>query len=71
MRKKISVGELISKYRTKAHFTEAYESKGKVIPDGIHLGWNYIKQIISGEKLLLNQVDLEGFHIPPRLHNKA
>ena len=66
-----SLGELMSKFKTKDHFIEAYTSKGKVIPEDLPIGWNYIRQIITGEKLLITQNNLDGFSLPPRLINKT
>lgn len=66
MNKTISLGELLSKYKTKEHFITAYKLQSKVLPDEISFGWNYIGQIITGKKLLINESDLQGFHIPPR-----
>lgn len=60
------LGQLMSKYKTKDHFIMAYKSKGKILPREIDFGWNYIRQVVTGEKLLINNEDLKGFKIPPR-----
>lgn len=63
---KVTLSQIIGKYRTKEHFIQAYERKGKLIPKKMVFGWNYIKQILSGEKALLDESLVEGFSIPPR-----
>lgn len=62
----ITSAELVSKFKTKEHFIDAFETNGKVIPTEISFGWNFIRQVMIGEKRLLDQRLLEGFNIPPR-----
>lgn len=69
--KELSVAQIMAKFCTVDHFRQAYEAKGKVLPDNIYLGWNYIKQILTGEKLLINKLDLTAFTEPPRSNKKT
>lgn len=62
----IFLGEITAKYRTKEHFVKAYKQAGLVLSNEMYIGWNYIKQIITGEKLLLKSNDIDGFKIIPR-----
>ncbi len=66
MAKTVTIGEVISKFKTKHHFVTAYEKKGKILPTSIDFGWNYIKQVLTGEKLLININQLENYELPPR-----
>jgi hypothetical protein len=66
MEKTISIGDLLSKYKTIKHFCEAYKLSGKVLIDNQYVSWYYIRQIVTGEKLLINVKDIEDVDIPPR-----
>lgn len=70
-KKEVTLSYIIGKYKTKDHFISAYEQKGKLIPKKISFGWNFIKQILSGEKRLLNTVQVEELKIPPRYIKKT
>lgn len=67
----MSVGELTSKYRTKEHFVEAYTRYGRLLPLRTSFGWGYVKQVMCGEKLLIDKKDGEKIQIPPRSTNKT
>jgi hypothetical protein len=64
--RELTVGELTSKYKTIAHFVDAYRQYGKVLPEDLYIGWNYVRQLVTGEKLLVEQKQLEGFSLPPK-----
>lgn len=68
MSKTMSLAEIVSKFKTKDHFYQAYTKKGKVLPNDLFIGWNYIKQILIGDKLLLDQSQLDGFSLPPKYY---
>ena len=67
MDKLVSLGDLLSKYKTVHHFCEAYRQAGKLLVDEEYISWFYIRQIVIGEKLLANLKDIEHIDIPPRL----
>ena len=62
----VSLGEILAKYKTTRHFYEAYLASGKVVVDPDYISWNYVKEILTGSKLLINQKDVEGVVIPPK-----
>lgn len=64
--KEFTVAEIISKFKSKRHFKEAYEKEGKVIVDVQYLSWAYISQILTGEKLVVSVTELKDFSVPPR-----
>lgn len=66
----MTISEIISKFKSKEHFRVAYEKEGKLLPEDTFLGWNYIKQILSGEKLLIDLSQLKDFDLPPRFNKK-
>lgn len=66
MSSKLSLGHLMSKYKTRDHFITAYKDKRKVLPLDMPFEWNYIRQVVSGVKLLIGESDLMGFKLPPR-----
>ena len=67
----MSVGQLTSKYQTKAHFIHAYTQHGKLLPVRTSFGWSFIRQVLSGEKMLLDTKDTDCIQVPPRLTEKA
>ena len=71
MDKIVSLGDLLSKYKTVRHFCEAYSTSGKVLIEDQYVSWYYIRQIVTGEKKLLNIKDVENIDIPPRSYNKT
>ena len=60
------IAEIMSKFKSKRHFKEAYEKEGKIIVDIDYLSWAYIGQILTGEKLVASNKDLKDFYLPPR-----
>ena len=66
MDKVVSLGDLLLKYKTVRHFCEAYRTSGKVLIEDQYVSWYYIRQIVTGEKKLLNFKDIDNIDIPPR-----
>jgi hypothetical protein len=63
----MSVGEVVGRYRSKEHFAQAYAKSGKLLPAECDYGWNYIQQILAGEKQLIDAALVKDLSIPPRL----
>lgn len=50
---KITIVELILNYQSLINFAFAYESKGFLVPDPLYLSWQYILEIVTGQKKLI------------------
>jgi len=53
MDKEVSLGDLLSKYKTVRHFCTAYRQSGKLVIDDDYVSWSYIRRLVVGEKLLI------------------
>lgn len=62
----MTLAELINKFKTKQHFVEACRQNGKLAPSDLHFSWDYVRQIMSGQKKLIDLQEVESVQIPPR-----
>lgn len=62
----VSIITIMSKFKSKRHFHEAYTAQGKLLVDSQYLSWNYIAEVLTGKKLLISTGQLKDFCLPPR-----
>jgi hypothetical protein len=63
---KISLAQLLGKYKTLKHAYTAYMDAGKVVVDLKYWSWNYIRDIVTGHKILIDKTATSGMKLPPR-----
>lgn len=62
----VGMGEISGKYKTVQHFYDAYTAAGKIMIDKQYISWHYIKDILIGQKFLINKNDIANLIVPPR-----
>lgn len=67
---KLTLSKLLSKYKTFKHVREAYSKAEKIMVDLKYISWEYVKDIVTDVKALINEKDIDNFKLPPRLLNK-
>lgn len=67
----MSLNELLTEFHTKDHFVEACRQKGKFTPPTNIFSWDFVRQVMWGEKDLIDTQATLTFDVPPRFAGKT
>ena len=65
-RDRMSITELVMRFHTKDHFVESCRQQDKFTPPISAFSWDFIRQVMAGEKKLLDLSRASDVRVPPR-----
>ena len=60
------ISEIISKIKSKEGFIIMFNRNGFLVIDKEFISWEYVIQVVSGDKNLIRINDVGDFDVPPR-----
>lgn len=64
----MTVNEITAKFKSLKHFAEAYRNAGKLLVDDQYISWHYVKDVLTGDKMLLDVEKVKDIRVPPRYY---
>lgn len=64
------ISDVITRIKSKDGFLAMFQMNGFLVIDKEFLTWEYMLQVVGGDKLLIRISDIGIFEIPPRSFNE-
>ena len=65
-----NISDVITRIKSKDGFLAMFQMNGFLVIDKEFLTWEYMLQVVGGDKFLVRISDIGVFEIPPRQFNK-